>query len=725
MSRLGRWCFRRRRSVVGVWLLAIVALGVSAQVYGAEFRNDFRVADAESQRALDMLQERFPEFSGDPLALAVRAEATVDDPGVRATLDGFFAEVASLDGVEEVVSPFDGLAPVSSDRRSAIAQVRLREFGPEVDPELVRGIIDRAEEVSQERGLQVDVGGPTAMFAELEPPGEREAAGVLVALVILVVTFGSLLAAGLPVAVALGGLGVGMGLVFLLTRVLEVFTFAPAMAAMIGLGVGIDYALFIVTRYRQELASGAAPEVATGLAIGTAGKAVVFAGVTVVISLLGMVLMGVSMVVGMAVSAALVVTCTVLTAITLLPALLGFIGPSIDRFSVRSRPPAEGAAGTGRWYRWSRTVQAHPWSAMVGALVVLLALASPVLGMELGGPHFGGGPETQSSRRAYDSITAGFGEGFNGPLMVVAEAPAGGSAPGEVLDQLVSRLAGTEGVAIVAPAVSNEAGDTAAIVVVPESAPHATETQALVERIRDDVVPQVVGGSDVRVSVTGVTALFADMASLFDRRLPLFIAVVISLSFVLLMAVFRSLLVPLKAAIMNLLSIGAAYGVVVAVFQWGWGADIIGVDRPAPIMAFIPMMLFAILFGLSMDYEVFLLSRIREEYDRSGDNATAVADGLAATARVITAAAAIMVIIFSSFVLGDDPFVKMFGLGLAVAVFVDATVVRMVLVPATMELLGEANWWLPRWLDRRLPRLDLEGPAPDVPVPAAGVHPSA
>jgi RND superfamily putative drug exporter len=695
--------------VAGLWVLALVLLGVSAQVYGAEFRNDFRVADAESQRALDMLQERFPAFSGDPLALAVHAEQTVDDPGVQRSLEGLFADVASLDGVEEVVSPFDGgLAPVSPDRRSAIAQVRLQKFGPEVDPELVRGIIERAEVVSEGEGVRVAVGGPTAMFAELEPPGEREAAGVLVALAVLVITFGSLLAAGLPVAVALGGLGAGMGLVFLLTRVLEVFTFAPAMAAMIGLGVGIDYALFIVTRYRQELAAGATPEVATGLAIGTAGKAVVFAGATVVISLLGMVLMGVSMVVGMAVSAALVVTCTVLTAITLLPAVLGFIGPSIDRFSVRSRPAADATAGPGRWYRWSRTVQAHPWPAMVVALVVLLGLSSPVLGMELGGPHFGAGPESHSSRRAYDLITDGFGEGFNGPLIVVAEVPAGRSAPGEVLDELVARVGETEGVALVAPPVRNDAGDTAAITVIPESAPHATETQELVDRIRD-VVPEVVGESNVRVSVSGVTALFSDMASLFDRRLPVFIAVVIALSFLLLMAVFRSLLVPLKAAVMNLLSIGAAYGVVVAVFQWGWGADLIGVDRPGPIMAFIPMMLFAILFGLSMDYEVFLLSRIREEYDRGGDNATAVADGLAATARVITAAAAIMVFIFASFVLGDDPIVKTFGLGLAVAVFVDATVVRMVLVPATMELLGDANWWLPRWLDRLLPRVDLEG----------------
>ncbi len=709
MSSLGRWCFRNRRRVVLAWAAALLVVGVASQVQGATFRNDFRVADSESQRAIDLLQERFPEFAGDPLAVAFRAVPSIDDPGVRAAMESFFADVASRDGVRDVVSPYTGLAPVTPDRTTAIAQVRLEDFGPEADPDLVLGIIEDATLLSERADLQVDVGGPTAMFAEMEPPGEREAAGVVVALGVLVVTFGSLLAAGLPIAVALGGLGAGMGLVVLLTRVIEVFTFAPAMAAMIGLGVGIDYALFIVTRYRQELRAGLEPADACARALSTAGRAVVFAGATVCVSLLGMVLMGVSMVVGMAVSAALVVSCTVVAALTLLPALLGFLGPSIDRFAVGRAHDAEELATDGRWYRWSRNVQAHPWPAMVVALVVLLGLSAPVLGMELGGPHFGGGPETQSSRRAYDLVSDGFGEGFNGPLLLVAELPGAPDGTGDVLDRLVGALQAADGVQLVAPPIPNQAGDTAVLVVIPESAPHSTATQDLVERLRDDVVPAAVGGSDVVVSVSGVTALFADMADLFSRRLPVFIGAVLVVSFLLLMAVFRSLLVPLKAAVMNLLSIGAAYGVVVAVFQWGWGASLIGVDRPAPIMAFVPMMLFAILFGLSMDYEVFLLSRIREEYDRSGDNATAVADGLAGTARVITAAAAIMVIIFGSFVLGDDPFVKMFGLGLAVAVFVDATIVRMVLVPATMELLGDANWWLPRWLDRWLPALDLEG----------------
>jgi len=716
MSELARWCFRKRRRVLVAWLVALLVLGVGSQVYGGAFRNDFRVAESESQRALDLLQQRFPAFAGDPLALVFRAEDTVDDPDVRRRMDQFFAGVAALDGVEEVVSPYDGLAPVSADRTTAIAQVRLAEFGPEVDPELVRSVIDRADQLSEVPRLQVDVGGPTAMFAEMEPPGEREAAGVVVALGVLLVTFGSVLAAGLPVAVALGGLGAGLGLVFLLTRVMEVFTFAPAMAAMIGLGVGIDYALFIVTRYRQELAEGASAEVATGTAIGTAGRAVVFAGATVVISLLGMVLMGVSMVVGMALSAAVVVACTVVAAVTLLPAVLGFIGPGIDRYSVLRASEREPSAG--HWYRWSRAIQARPWPATVTALVVLLVLAAPVLGMELGGPHFGAGPESHSSRRAYDSVTEGFGEGFNGPLAVVAEITPGQADDLAVLEALVQSIGAADGVALTVPAVTSPAGDTAVVTVIPESAPHSTATQELVERLRDEVVPAAVGSSGVEVSVSGVTALFADMAELFNRRLPVFIATVIGLSFLLLMMVFRSVLVPIKAALLNLLSIGAAYGVVVAVFQWGWGAGLIGIDRPGPIMAFIPMMLFAILFGLSMDYEVFLLSRIREEYDRGGDNATAVADGLAATARVITAAAAIMVIIFSSFVLGDDPIVKTFGVGLAVAVLVDATVVRMVLVPATMELLGDANWWLPDWLDRRLPRIELEASAPGEQVTA-------
>ncbi|HEX4979121.1 MAG TPA: MMPL family transporter [Acidimicrobiales bacterium] len=724
MAGLGRWCFERRRIVLALWLTALVALGLAASTYGGEFQNDFRISDSESQEAFELLQERYPEFAGDPLSVPFRAEDGIDDPDVKADMEDFFADVAALHGVKGVVSPYDGPALVSRDRTTAMGQVQLEAFGPEVDPELVRGIIDRADALSTQPGLEVAVGGPTAMFAELEPPGEREGAGVLVALVILLVTFGSVLAAGLPILVALGGLGAGMMLVLLATQVLDIFQFAPAMAAMIGLGVGIDYALFIVTRYRQGLYSGLSPDIATAIAIDTSGRAVVFAGATVMISLLGMVLMGVSMVVGMAVSASLAVLCTVLAAITLLPAVLGFIGERIDRLSLPRFRHADHDPRSSLWYRWSRQIQAHPWIALVVSLAMLLGLAVPVLDLELGGPHFGGGPESQSSRRAYDLITDGFGEGYNGPLLLAAELDPDEPDQIEALGRLVEDVSADDGVELVSPPIPNAARDTAIVTVIPTSAPHTVDTQELVDRLRAEVVPDAMDGTGVEVRVSGVTALFVDMAELFNARLPVFIAVVIVLSFLLLMVVFRSILVPLKAAIMNLLSIGAAYGIVVGVFQWGWGADLIGVDRPGPIMAFIPMMLFAILFGLSMDYEVFLLSRVREEYDRSGDNALAVADGLAATARVITAAAAIMVIIFLSFVLGDDPIVKTFGLGLAVAVFVDATIVRMILVPATMELLGDANWWLPGWLDRILPRLRLEsGPEEELVADGDAIYP--
>jgi RND superfamily putative drug exporter len=717
MSQLARWCYRNRRRVLALWSAALVALFLAGTLLGGTFQNDFRIEGAESQASFELLQERFPEFYGDPLSVAFRAEAGVADPAVQAEMEGFFAAIAALDGVRQVISPYGGgPAPISPDGTIGFAQVQLEDFGPTVAPELVRGIIDQADALSEASGLEVNVGGPTAMFAEMEPPGGREGAGVLLALVILVVTFGSVIAAGLPILVAVCGLAAGMSLVLLSTRVVEVFTFAPAMAAMIGLGVGIDYALFIVTRYRQGLDAGMEPEDAVALSLDTSGRAVIFAGATVVISMLGMVLMGVSMVVGMATSAALAVVCTVVAAITLLPAMLGFAGGAIDHLSIRGLRHTDNPDRETLWHRWGREVQRRPWPALLASLTLLLTLSWPALDIELGGPQFGAGPESHSSRRAYDLITDGFGEGFNGPLVLVAETDPAQPSHRDALTRLIEAVGRTDGVVAVAPPITNAAGDTAVITVIPATAPHSHETEQIVHRLRDEVIPAAMGGTGVDVGVSGVTALFVDMAELLNRRLPLFIGTVLVLSFLLLLVVFRSVLVPLKAALMNLLSIGAAYGVVVAVFQWGWGKDLIGVERTGPIMAFIPMMLFAILFGLSMDYEVFLLSRVREEYDRTGDNALAVVDGLAATARVITAAAAIMVTIFFSFVLGDDPIVKTFGLGLAVAVFVDATVVRMVLVPATMELLGDANWWFPAWLDRLVPTVSLEAEHQLVPV---------
>lgn len=710
MNALGRWCYVNRRRVVGAWVVAVVALFVAGNTWGGEFQNDFRVADSESQEAFDRMQASFPAFAGDPISFVFRSDVGIDEPAVRSEVEAVLAEIADEPGVMEVVSPFRGLALVDEERQTAIAQVRMVDFGPDVEIGLVQRLIDHADRLSEIDGLDAAVGGPTAMFAETERPGSREALGVVLALFVLLLTFGSLIAAGLPIVVALGGLGAGMAGIAVLTRFITVSTFAPGLAAMIGLGVGIDYALFIVTRYRQGIEEGRPREEAVGIAVGTAGRAVVFAGATVVISLLGMLLIGVSMVVGLAVGAALAVSCTVVAAVTLLPAVLGFVGGEIDRFSVRrSRIRTDDSTA---WHRWGRAIQRRPVPAMVGALLLLLALSAPAVGLELSGPHFGGGPESQSSRRAYDLITDAFGVGYNGPLLLVVDRELPGVTD-DLVQSVAQRVVAEPGIEVVFPELRSPDGSLGVLVAVPTSAPHDLETQALVRDLRSDVIPEVAGSDSGAVAVSGVTALFADMADLLNRRLPMFIGVVIGMSFLLLMAVFRSVLVPVKAAVLNLLSISAAYGVVVIVFQWGWGSGLIGVDRPGPIMAFIPMMLFAILFGLSMDYEVFLLSRVREEYDRTGDNASAVVDGLAATGRVITAAATIMVLIFSSFVLGDDPIIKTFGLGLAVAVFVDATVVRMILVPATMELLGDANWWFPAWLERWIPRLDLEGgPAP-------------
>lgn len=705
MNALGRWCYRNRRRVVAMWLVAVLALLLAGNAWGGEFENDFRVADSESQEAFDRLRTSFPAFAGDPISFVFRSDLGIDDPTARSEVEAVLTEIAAEPGVMEVVSPYTGLALVDEERRTAVAQVRMVDFGPDVDAGLVQRLIDRADRLSAVDGLEAAVGGPTVMFAETEQPGSREGVGVLLALLVLLLTFGSLVAAGLPIVVALGGLGAGMAGIAILTRFISVSTFAPGLAAMIGLGVGIDYALFIVTRYRQGLDEGRPRNEAVEIAVGTAGRAVVFAGATVVISLLGMLLIGVSMVVGLAVAAAFAVSCTVVAAVTLLPAVLGFVGDQIDRFAVRrTTVPSDDTA----WHRWGRAIQRRPVPAMIGALILLLALSAPALGLQLSGPHFGGGPESQSSRRAYDLITESFGVGYNGPLLLVVDREVPG-ATDDLAAALAQRVTEVPGIEVVFPELRSPDGGLGVLVAIPTSAPHDLETQTLVRDLRSDVIPEITGAAPGAVSVSGVTALFADMADLLNRRLPVFIGVVIGMSFLLLTAVFRSVLVPVKAAVLNLLSISAAYGVVVMVFQWGWGAGLIGVDRPGPIMAFIPMMLFAILFGLSMDYEVFLLSRVREEYDRTGDNATAVVDGLAATGRVITAAATIMVLIFSSFVLGDDPIIKTFGLGLAVAVLVDATVVRMILVPATMELLGDANWWFPRWLDRWIPRLDLEG----------------
>jgi RND superfamily putative drug exporter len=517
---------------------------------------------------------------------------------------------------------------------------------------------------------------------------------------------------------AIFGLVASFAVIGLGAHVLDFPIFITSFAGMIGIGVGIDYALFIVTRYREGLHHGHSVEDSVAEAIGTAGRSVLFAGTVVVIAMLGLLANGIPFVSALGLAGATVVALAVVVALTLLPAMLGFAGHAIDRWSIPFFHATDTGDTSSVWYRFSEMIQRRPLPYALGALAVLLVLSAPVLDLRLGFSDAGNTSEQQHSRRAYDLLAEGFGPGFNGPLLLVFDLKDAGANAQDGIKRVSDAVAGWPGIAVVTPPIPSPSGDAAIVTAIPTAAPQDEATQTLIHDLRDTVLPPAVQGTGMNVYVAGGTAAFIDIGDRITERLPLFFGAVIGLSFILLMAVFRSLVVALKAAVMNILSIGASFGVIVAVFQWGWGDAVLGV-KSGPIETFLPMMLFAILFGLSMDYEVFLISRIREEYTRTGDNASSVAHGLAVTARVITAAAAIMICVFASFVLGPDRIIKEFGLGLATAIFVDATVVRLVLVPATMELLGKANWWLPRWLDRTLPNLDVEGRRPETVAAAA------
>ena len=545
-------------------------------------------------------------------------------------------------------------------------------------------------------------------------------------MIILLVAFGSVLAAGLPIATALFGIGCGIAIVELVANVMNMPDFTTQAVLMIGIGVGIDYALFIVTRYREALAAGRDPESAVVLALDTAGRAVLFAGTTVVIALLGLLVLNTQTFRGVAVGTTIGVLTTMAAALTLLPALLGFVGRNVDKLRLPHRKEPKDPNQT-FWYRWSRVVQRRPWPAFLIALVVLLVLALPVFGLRLGFGDAGNRPTSDTTRQAYDILSKGFGPGFNGPLLIVTETPDGAADLAEAAGAHhdAERDAGRE---VRDAAAAEPGGDAAIMQVFPTTSPQDERTSDLVDRLRDDVIPDTIGRRrTLDPAVGGLPAAVSDFSDYTFTMLPVVVGIVLLLSFLLLMVVFRSILVPLKAVVMNLLSVGVAYGLMVAVFQWGWGASLFGVGKEGPIEAWAPLMMFAVVFGLSMDYEVFLLTRIKEEYDRTGDNAPAVADGLAVTARVITAAAAIMVCVFGAFVLGPDRALKLFGFGMAVAVLVDATIVRLILVPATMELLGDRNWWMPKWLDRVLPVVHVEAhsttPTPSSPSsPATKPH---
>jgi len=704
--RLADFCYRRRRYVLLAWVLVFIAVIAAGGSLPAENKANYQTPGAESTKAYGLLNERFPARKGDSVKLVFAGD--LSDPAVKAQVEAVMTKVASRPHVTGVGSPYapEAAAQFSSDRRVAYAEVYFDQTFDKLastDPKFQKNFL-QAVDPGKKPGLDVEV----STFVAEQQLGS-EAIGLVFAAFVLLLAFGSALAMGLPIITALFGLGIGATLGGIGSRFIETPEWAATVATMIGLGVGIDYALFIITRYRQSLANGLTPREANITAMGTAGRAVLFAGGTVVISLLGMLTMGLSYLNGVAASAVFAVLTMLSASLTLLPAILGFVGKNIDRLRVPFTGRSSHQGTRAFWYRWSRVVQHRPWFAFVGGALVLLVITLPLLSLRFGFPDPGNNPKAETSRQAYDQLSAGFGAGFNGPLLLVADL-RGASDPQGTLTKLTAATQGTEGVAFVAPPAMNPAGDAAIVTVFPKDKPQDAATDRLVERLRSSVIPASVASTNTKVLVGGFTAISIDQSSYISRRLPIFIGSVVLLSFLLLTTVFRSPLVALKAGVMNLLSIAAAYGVMSYAVQGTWLGSLLNIPE-TPIPAFVPMIMFAILFGLSMDYEVFLLSRIREEYLRSGDNGVAVADGLAATARVITAAAAIMVFVFGVFIFDPNIFIKQIGLGLTSAVLVDATIVRMVLVPATMELLGDANWWMPAWLGRLLPEVHIEGEA--------------
>ena len=705
LRRLATFCFRHRLLTVLAWLVAVVGISVAAGAAGGEFAQGGRLPGTDSDRAYELLLAEAPDdanIAGDAAQLVLSSPAGLTDPSTQQRIDDYLRQLATTDGVIYSPAGVDELQ-LSPDGTVATATITVDKDDEQVTDRLLDGrdALAGSNIEAQFGGYRFQDGGvPTT-----------EVFGLLAAVVILLISFGSLVAMGLPILTALFGIVIGLAGVQLWAAVVDTPDFTIQVASMVGIGVGIDYALFIVTRYREALRRTDDPLTATLEAIDTAGRAVVFAGVTVMISLLGMLLMGMSFLNGLALGTSTAVLVAVLAAITLLPAALGFAGRRIDRLSIHRRDRRTGETG---WHHWSRFVQRHPVACALTGFALLGALVVPSFMMRFASADAGNDPQGTTTRLAYDELADGFGPGYNGPLLVVTPLVNDPTAA----DRLAALLADADGIQAIAGVDVSESGTVAVITVIPTTGPQDERTTDLVHRLRSDVLPS----SGITAYVGGQTAGDVDFSEQMSSRLPIFIGAVLVLSFLLLMLVFRSILLPLKAVLLNLLSIGAAYGVLVAVFQWGWLGGLFGVEEGAPIEPWAPMMLFAIVFGLSMDYEVFLLSSVKERIDRGERNSDAVVEGLASTARVITAAAAIMVCVFGTFVLGDLRAIKLIGLGLAVAVLLDATIVRMLLVPATMELLGDRNWWLPKRLAKVLPTLPVERGHHDEPGAPAAVR---
>ncbi len=747
MLKLAHWTTTHRKYVLLGWIVLLLAVSALARSAGTEYSNNFTLPNSGAQRAANLLQSSFPAQAGDRDTIVYQVSSgSVLDPAVRTRMEATFAEVKKLPHVTTVVSPYAPSSAgkaISADGRIAFATVVFNEKAnllPKSAPERVV----RVARAADRPGLQVELGGQAIEATEQAGFGLSTAVGLLAAIVVLLLTFGSLVAMGLPIITALFGLGTGLGVIALFTHVVDTPNFSSELAAMIGLGVGIDYALFILTRFREAYATPGPTFHDTRRsvvqAMDTAGRAILFAGCTVVIALLGMMLLGVEFLYGVAISASIGVLLVMLASLTLLPALLTMAGARVaaggrrarrraraagskDEVTVTAAPVGSGPPSASRtWLRWSAFVQRRPRTIAVVATLTMLLIAAPAMALRLGSSDASNDPASQTTHRAYELLAKGFGEGFNGPLLIVAKVPNPGreaaehgvfaatppGGPTATAEKLRAAVAAAPDVAAAAPAKLNPAENVATISVYPRSSPQAYATSQLVSELRQHVVPAVAARTGMTIYVGGVTAGAVDFAATLAHKLPLFIGVVVLLSALLLMVVFRSLVIPLQAAVMNLLSIGAALGVIVVIFQWGWFGGVMGV-QPGPIESFIPVMLFAIVFGLSMDYEVFLVSRIHERWTHTRESSRAVAEGLALTGRVVTAAAAIMVCVFLSFMLGEERVIKEFGLSLASAVFLDALVIRCLLLPAVLFIIGRRTWRIPGWLDRVLPRLNIEG----------------
>ncbi|WP_375501294.1 MMPL family transporter [uncultured Jatrophihabitans sp.] len=713
MSTLARWCFRHRYVVIAAWLLVLIALGATSSIIGSSFSNKFTLPGTESTKANDLLATQFKNGSGDSDTIVLHAKTgTVTDPQVKADVTAMLAKVAKVPEVGAVGSPYtaEGEGQISRNREIAYATVTFTGQSQSLKTAHIQQVVDLGSALRSDR-LQVEFGG--AAISQLDKPStsSSEAIGIVAAAIVMLFAFASLLAAAIPLIAAVLALGSAIFSIDLLTHVMSIGTIAPIIAALVGLGVGIDYALFIVTRHRNGIRAGMTPEESAVQAMDTSGRAVLFAGGTVVIAMLGLLILGIRFLTGVGLAAAIMVAFAVAVASTLLPALFGAFGMKVLSRRQRKQLAQDGPSdidASGAWARWAAFVQKRPVPLAVGATVVMAVLIVPFFALRLGSSDAGNNATDTTTRKSYDLLATAFGPGYNGPLLLVAKVPDAQAATD--FSNLQKAIETVPGVASTFAPPAAGSGTVRTMQVTPTTSPESAKTTDLIDRLRDRVIPAY-EKDGLTVYVGGQTAIYKDFASVLTGKLPLFIAIIVILGGLLLMLAFRSLLVPLTAAVMNLLSAGAAFGVVVAIFQWGWGSSALGAGSAGPVESFLPAMMLAILFGLSMDYEVFLVSRIHEEWVHTKDNTLAVRRGQAGTGRVITAAAIIMICVFMAFVFGGQRVIAEFGVGLASAILLDALVVRTILVPAVMQLFGKWNWYLPAAVDRVLPHVSVEGPS--------------